>query len=206
MIKLSKADAQRIQAEHIEWCGRTYGLERVRALVMAADRSHLLTDGEHDIVIREREAEHQARLRGLFAGDDGSCKDSLAAPQPDEHDRATALHFIASQGARMIRKFLDVSSGHLSEETWTWLDKQLTSDKLHDPHNSTAAQIAGGPTRYGWFVFAPKDTPYDFPADLLAVLKAGLCRRLRLRTRLRHRPIPVTAPGRPGQQDQLDRH
>ena len=116
MIKLSKAEAQRIQAEHIEWYGRTYGLERVRALVMAADRSHLLTDGEHDIVIinrfvprggaienlipeiREREAEHQARLRGLFTGDDGSCKDSLAAPQPDEHDGATAPHLIASQG------------------------------------------------------------------------------------------------------------
>ena len=46
----------------------------------------------------------------------------------------------------MIRKFLDVSSGHLSEETWTWLNEQLASDKLHDPHNSTAAQIAGGPT------------------------------------------------------------
>ena len=73
----------------------------------------------------------------------------------------------------MIRKFLDVSSGHLSEETWTWLDEQLTSDKLHDPHNSTAAQIAGGPTRYGWFVFAPEDTPDDFPDDLLAVLKAA---------------------------------
>ena len=54
MIKLSKAEAQRIQAEHIEWYGRTYGLERVRALVMAADRSHLLTDGEHDIVIINR--------------------------------------------------------------------------------------------------------------------------------------------------------
>lgn len=29
MIKLTKAEAQRTQAEHIEWYGRTYGLERV---------------------------------------------------------------------------------------------------------------------------------------------------------------------------------
>ena len=27
--------------------------------------------------------------------------------------------------------------------------------------------------RYGWFVFAPEDTPADFPDDLLAVLKAA---------------------------------
>ena len=32
MIKLSKAEAQRIQAEHIEWYGRTYGFERVRGV------------------------------------------------------------------------------------------------------------------------------------------------------------------------------
>ena len=89
----------------------------------------------------------------------------------------------------MIRKFLDVSSGHLSEETWTWLNEQLASDKLHDPHNSTAAQIAGGPTRYGWFVFAPEDTPDDFPADLTACGAEGCpgarsgIRALRLRRR-----------------------
>ena len=87
MVTLTKAEAQRIQAEHIEWYGRTYGVERVRALVMAADSSSLLTDGEHDIVtinrhiprggaietlipeIREREAEHQARMRALLLAD-----------------------------------------------------------------------------------------------------------------------------------------
>jgi hypothetical protein len=82
---ITKAEAQRIQADHIEWYGRTYGLERVRALVMAADTSDQLPDGEHDIVtinrhiprggaieylipeIRQREAEHQARMRALRA-------------------------------------------------------------------------------------------------------------------------------------------
>jgi len=73
----------------------------------------------------------------------------------------------------MIRKFLDVSSGHLSEETWAWLDAQLAENTLRDPQHGAAAQIAGGPTRYGWFVFAPEDAPDDFPADLLAVLKTA---------------------------------
>jgi hypothetical protein len=116
MMKLSKAGAQRIQAEHIEWYGRTYGLERVGALVMAADRSHLLTDGEHDVVtinrfiprggaienlipeIRDREAAHQARLHAFFAGDDRSCDGSPAKLQPFEHDGTSALDFIAGQG------------------------------------------------------------------------------------------------------------
>jgi hypothetical protein len=52
----------------------------------------------------------------------------------------------------------------------------LTSDKSSDPGNETAAQIAGGPTRYGRFVFAPEDTPDDLPADLLAVPKVARAR------------------------------
>ena len=50
----------------------------------------------------------------------------------------------------MIRSFLDVSSGHLSPETWVWLDAQLADDTLRYPRNAHAAQIAGGRTRYGW--------------------------------------------------------
>lgn len=79
--RMTKAQALAIQAEQVEWYGRTYGVERVRALVAAADTSHLLPDGEHDVVtinrhiprggalewlipeIREREAEHQRRVR-----------------------------------------------------------------------------------------------------------------------------------------------
>jgi len=70
----------------------------------------------------------------------------------------------------MIRPFLDVSSGHLSPETWVWLDAQLADDTQRDPRNAHAAQIAGGRTRYGWFVYAPEDAPLGLPPDLLAVL------------------------------------
>ena len=115
MIRLTKAEAQRIQAEHIEWYGRTYGLERVRALVMAADRSSLLGDGEHDIVIinrfiprggaienlipeiREREAEQQAGLRAVFARNEVGSDAASATPRSHEHDGTTALDFIAGQ-------------------------------------------------------------------------------------------------------------
>jgi hypothetical protein len=70
----------------------------------------------------------------------------------------------------MIRKFLDVSSGHLSRQTWTWLDEQPADEVLRDPSNVTAAGIAGGRTRHGWFVYAPEDPPAGYPADLLVVL------------------------------------
>ena len=56
----------------------------------------------------------------------------------------------------MIRSFLDASSGHLSPDTWSWLETNLAEDVISDPANNTAASIAGGKTRYGWFVYAPK--------------------------------------------------
>ena len=55
----------------------------------------------------------------------------------------------------MIRPFLDLSSGHLSPDTQDWLDAQLADAVLRAPENSHAAMIAGGKTRYGWFVYAP---------------------------------------------------
>lgn len=69
-----------------------------------------------------------------------------------------------------LRSFLDLSSGHLSQETWTWLDAQLADEKLRDPMNEHAAQIAGGKTRYGWLVYAPEDVAAGLPDDLTAIL------------------------------------
>ena len=74
----------------------------------------------------------------------------------------------------MIRKFLDCSSGHLSSDTWTWLDAQLADDILRDPGNTVASAIAGGRTRYGWFVYAFDEPCIDLPADL-----ARICKRAR---------------------------
>ena len=70
----------------------------------------------------------------------------------------------------MIRSFLDASSDHLSADTWTWLDAQLAEDRLRDPTSTPAVTIAGGRTRYGWFVYAPEDAAEGLPADLTAVL------------------------------------
>ncbi len=44
----------------------------------------------------------------------------------------------------MIRKFFDVSSGHLSIDTWAWLDAQLADEILRELTNTVAAGIAGG--------------------------------------------------------------
>ena len=70
----------------------------------------------------------------------------------------------------MIRHFLDISSGHLSAATWSWLDAQLADAALRDPRNETAAALAGGRTRHGWFIYAAQEPIEDFPADLALVL------------------------------------
>lgn len=69
-----------------------------------------------------------------------------------------------------LRTFLDMSSGHLSPATWAWLDAQLADDRLRDPGNADAAQIAGGKTRYGWFVYAPEAVAEGLPEDLTGLL------------------------------------
>ena len=76
-----------------------------------------------------------------------------------------------------IRAFLDVCSGHLSPETWAWLDVQTTDDMVRDPDNRLATEILGGRTRYGWFVYAHEQPTEPVPADLVAVMQ--LARGLR---------------------------
>lgn len=71
-----------------------------------------------------------------------------------------------------LRAFLDASSGHLSPDTWAWLDANFADEGLRDPRNHAAGQLAGGRTRYGWFVYAPEEPPaVAVPDDLAAVLR-----------------------------------
>lgn len=70
----------------------------------------------------------------------------------------------------MIRRFLDLSSGHLSSDTHAWLDAQLADAVLRAPDNTLAATIGGGKTRYGWFIYAPERVAEGLPADLTTVL------------------------------------
>ena len=63
----------------------------------------------------------------------------------------------------MIRSFLDASSGHLSPDTWSWLEGNLADYVISNPTNNTAASIAGGKTRYGWLIYAPEDAAKAFP-------------------------------------------
>ena len=69
-----------------------------------------------------------------------------------------------------VRKFLDVSSGHLSAATWAWLDAMTSDEAVRDPRNANA-EILGGRTRYGWFVLASEDPIAPVPADLAAVMR-----------------------------------
>ena len=72
----------------------------------------------------------------------------------------------------MIRRFLDCSSGHLSPDTWHWLDREFVEGDLRDPRKVVAGLLAGGPTRYGWFVHAPEDPlTVPIPTDLATVLR-----------------------------------
>ena len=54
MYRMTKAAALAIQKRDILHYGQTYGVERVRALVMEKDTSHLLADGEHDVITINR--------------------------------------------------------------------------------------------------------------------------------------------------------
>ncbi len=69
-----------------------------------------------------------------------------------------------------VRRFLDVSSGHLSAETWAWLDGITADDVVRGPANRSA-EILGGRTRHGWLVYALEDPAAPIPADLAAVLR-----------------------------------
>jgi hypothetical protein len=70
-----------------------------------------------------------------------------------------------------IRAFLDVSNGHLSPETWAWLDAQTTDEAVRDPDNKVGTELLGGRTRYGWLVYAHEHATEPVPADLVAVMR-----------------------------------
>jgi len=93
----------------------------------------------------------------------------------------------------MIRRFLDCSSGHLSPDTWRWLDRQFAEGELRDVRNLTAEQLAGGPTRFGWFVYAPEYAPaVPIPEDLASVLRHARRPGRRIRAvRLRRDATPM---------------
>ncbi len=76
----------------------------------------------------------------------------------------------------MIRRFMDCSAGHLSPDTWAWLDAHLGEDRVRDPYDRIAGAIAGGRTRHGWFVHAPEEPDPALPAEL-----ERICRHARRR-------------------------
>ena len=75
----------------------------------------------------------------------------------------------------MIRSFLDLSSGHLSPETWAWLDAQTTGEVVRDLGPSAQVVLAGS-MRYGWFVYADEELGETIPADLAAVFRLARLR------------------------------
>lgn len=69
-----------------------------------------------------------------------------------------------------MERLLSISAGHLSAATWTWLDEHLGKGALRDPRDSVSALLAGGPTRYGWFMVCPTEGRNELPDDLRGVL------------------------------------
>jgi len=76
----------------------------------------------------------------------------------------------ARERSMSARPFLDASGGHLSPETWAWLDEQTTEEAVRDPRNRSA-EILGGRTRHGWFIWASETPIASVPADLVAVMR-----------------------------------
>lgn len=73
------------------------------------------------------------------------------------------------------RSLLDLSSGHLSPETWAWLDAQTAEEVVRNPRRGEG-WILGGRTRYGWLVYADEDPAPPIPADLIAVMRLARAR------------------------------
>ncbi|MDT8278790.1 hypothetical protein RQ734_22295 [Roseomonas mucosa] len=69
-----------------------------------------------------------------------------------------------------IRSFLDLSSSHLSPETWAWLDAQTTDAMVRSLGPSAQVVLAGG-MRYGWFIYADEEPGETIPSDLMAVFR-----------------------------------
>lgn len=68
------------------------------------------------------------------------------------------------------RSFLDLSSGHLSSETWMWLDAQ-TTDEMVRSLGPSAQVVLVSSMRYGWFIYANEGPEEGIPADLAAVFR-----------------------------------
>jgi hypothetical protein len=76
----------------------------------------------------------------------------------------------ARERSMSARQFLDASSGHLSPETWAWLDEQTTDEAVRDPCNRSA-EILGGRARHGWFIWASEAPIASVPTNLAAVMR-----------------------------------
>jgi hypothetical protein len=50
------------------------------------------------------------------------------------------------------------------------LDEQTSDDAVRDPANS-GAEILGGRTRHGWFVYAAEEPTTPIPADLATLMR-----------------------------------
>ena len=69
----------------------------------------------------------------------------------------------------MIRKFLDLSTGHLSLETRAWLDEQGVIAAARRVAEDPDCMILMGSTPHGWFVYADTEACTD-PAAMMAQL------------------------------------
>lgn len=75
-----------------------------------------------------------------------------------------------------INRLMQLSAGHLTPETWTWLDHETGRGRFAPP--APVGIVRGGQVCNGWFVFADEDPDERvIPADLVAVIlharKAG---------------------------------
>lgn len=75
-----------------------------------------------------------------------------------------------------IGRLMELSAGHLTPETWTWLDGQSNGGRLAPP--APAGIVRAGQVGDGWFVFADEEPDERLmPPDLVVVIlharKAG---------------------------------
>ena len=104
------------------------------------------------------------------AGADTPASPAEALPLPTLSAPSSGLRAADARG------LLDLSAGHLTAATWTWLDQQTADDMVRDVSNRAYA-ILGGRTRQGWMLrtdIVPVSTiPVDLTDALLYAARRG---------------------------------
>lgn len=123
-----------------------------------------------EIEAETAEAAANAALAGCIEADPGFEYVENGRPIPDSIEVLSVEDedgedVTPPTAAGHVRRFLDLSTAHLSPAARDWLENKDWAD---------SSSLPGGATSYGWFVYAPAEFPMnddEMPPELAGVLR-----------------------------------